>query len=72
MNESVYRVVSVKSDNKGNRTMANILYYIKAAAIISRHPINVLSHKKARFILAQIAICNFRLHWLRDVANGVS
>jgi hypothetical protein len=52
--------------------MDTIIYYIKAAAIIARHPVNVLTHKKAGFILAQIAKRNFRLHWLRDVAHGIS
>jgi len=52
--------------------MTNVLYYIKAAAIIARHPVTVLRHKQARHILTQIAARNFRLHWLRDVARGIS
>ena len=44
-------------------------YYLKAAAIIIRHPVNVLRHPSAGYILSHIAKRQFRLHWLRDVAR---
>lgn len=45
-------------------------YYIKAAAIIARHPVRVLSHPKAAQIIRETLRREFRLHWLRDVAAG--
>jgi hypothetical protein len=45
-------------------------YYLKAAAIIARHPVRVLGHPKAGEIIREIALRQFRLHWLRDVARG--
>lgn len=45
-------------------------YYIKAFAIISRHPVRVMSHPKVSYILRRVMRRQFRLHWLRDVARG--
>ena len=45
-------------------------YYLKAAAIIARHPLNVARHPKAGEIVRRVAQREFRLHWLRDVAKG--
>jgi len=45
-------------------------YYLKAAAIIARHPLNVARHPKAGYIIRNIVRRQFRLHWLRDVAKG--
>lgn len=47
-------------------------YFLKAAVIIVRHPINVIRHPRTAYILGQIARRQFRLHWLRDVARGHS
>jgi hypothetical protein len=43
---------------------------LKALLIIVRHPVNVLSHPRAWFILGQVGRVQFRLHWLRDVARA--
>jgi hypothetical protein len=43
-------------------------YYLKAATIISRHPIRILSHPKAGYIMRKVMRRQFRLHWLRDIA----
>jgi hypothetical protein len=45
-------------------------YYLKAAAIVARHPLNVLRHPRANYIVRNVLKRNFRLHWLRDVARG--
>ena len=45
-------------------------YYLKAAAIIASHPVNVMRHRRAGYILGRVVRRDFRLHWLRDVARG--
>jgi hypothetical protein len=45
-------------------------YYLKAALIIGRHPIAVGRHPQAARIIRDVLCRQFRLHWLRDVAQG--
>jgi hypothetical protein len=46
------------------------VYYLKAALIIARRPAAVLFHPHAGDILRSVTHRRFRLHWLRDIANG--